>query len=43
MWECSRVVYVSLMSLAAWAVFSTDACRMFPQCVLFVIFGRTNI
>ena len=34
---------MSLTFLAAWAVFSTDACRMFPQCVLFVIFGRMNI
>lgn len=37
MWECSCVVYMSLTFLAAWAVFSTDACRMFPPCLLCVI------
>ena len=37
MWECSCVAFVGLIFFGARAVFSLDACHLFPQCMLAVV------
>ena len=34
MWECPCVACMGLVFFGARAVFSMDACHLFPQCVL---------
>ena len=37
MWECPCVACMGLVFFGVKAVFSVDACHLFPQCMLAVI------